>query len=123
MDNVSIQLSRYILGLSWIYHGLFPKIITVAPTEKALTATFGFSEDISYLITKFAGVGEILFGILILVMYKNKHVITLNIAALVGLCFFVAVSIPVLLIEAFNPVTTNVALIGFSIILLRHKHM
>lgn len=120
MDNISIQVCRYILGLSWIYHGLFPKIITVAPLEKALTATFGFSEEISYWITKSAGVGEILYGLLIVLMYKNKYVILSNIAALTGLCLFVAVGMPVLLIEAFNPVTTNGALIGLSIVLLRN---
>lgn len=121
MDNISIQVCRYVLGLSWIYHGLFPKIITVAPLEKALTATFGFSEEVSYLITKSAGVGEILFGTLILIMYKNKYVIVSNIVALTGLCVFVAVCMPALLIEAFNPVTTNGALIGLSLVLLRNK--
>jgi len=121
MDNHTIQVARYILGLSWVYHGLFPKLITVAPLEKSLTATIGLSEQASYLLTKSAGVLEIIFGLLILVFYKNPRVIQLNIAALLSLCVFVAINMPSLLIEAFNPVTTNFALIGLSYVLLRAK--
>jgi hypothetical protein len=51
-------------------------------------------------------------------LYRNKVVILLNITALTGLLLFVALLQPQLLIEAFNPVTTNIALIGFSFILL-----
>lgn len=42
----------------------------------------------------------------------------LNIVGLAGLLVFVAVLQPHILIEAFNPVTTNITLIGFSLILL-----
>ena len=110
---------RYILGLSWIYHGLFPKLVTVAPLEKALTATIGLSDQMSYMVTKFAGVSEIIFGLIIIVFYKNASVIKFNIFVLLALCVFVAIQMPSLLIEAFNPVTTNFALIGLSYILLR----
>ena len=121
MDNHSIQVARYILAFSWMYHGLFPKLITVAPIEKALTATIGLSDQASNLLTKTAGVSEIIFGLLILVFYQNQHLIKLNIFVLVSLCVFVAVQMPGLLIEAFNPVTTNLALTGLSYILLRAK--
>lgn len=120
MNNHSIQVARFILGLSWIYHGLFPKLVTVAPLEKALTATIGLSNHASYWLTKSAGVAEV-FGLLILVFYKNTWIIKLNIVALVSLCAFVAVQMPSLLIEAFNPVTTNFALIGLSYVLLDVK--
>ena len=119
MDKNSIQVARYILGLSWIYHGLFPKLVTVAPLEKALTATIGLSDQMSYMVTKFAGVSEIIFGLIIIVFYKNASVIKFNIFVLLALCVFVAIQMPGLLIEAFNPVTTNFALIGLSYILLR----
>lgn len=119
MDTLSIQFARYILGLSWIYHGLFPKLITIAPLEKSLTATIGLSEQASYFVTKFAGVSEIVFGVLILVYYQNKLLLKFNIIALALLLIFVACQMPSLLIEAFNPVTTNISLIGLSYILLR----
>ena len=117
MNESAIQVARYILGLSWIYHGLLPKLITVAPLEKALTGTLGYSNSVSLLITKSAGVSEIVFGVLLIVFYKSRPLLMLNMIGLFLLCGFVAVQMPSLLIEAFNPVTTNFALIGLSYVL------
>jgi uncharacterized membrane protein YphA (DoxX/SURF4 family) len=119
MDNSSIQVARSILAFSWIYHGLFPKLLTIAPLEKALTATIGLSAEHSYFVTKAAGLAEILFGVMLFVLYKSKTIHLVNIAALFSLGIFVAINMPILLVEAFNPVTTNLALIGFSYLLLR----
>lgn len=83
-----------------------------------LTASIGLSEELSYLVTKSAGIGEIIFGILFFVFYRNKVMVLINIIALSGLLVFVALLQPQLLIEAFNPVTTNIAIMGFSFILL-----
>ena len=114
----SIQISRFIISFSWLYHGIFPKIIHIAPLEKLITGSLGLSNDFSYLITKSAGVGEVVFGIMFFILYRNKGVVLLNIIGLIGLLLFVALLQPHLLIEAFNPVTTNIPLIGFSFILL-----
>ena len=114
----SEQIARFIIGLSWLYHGIFPKLMHVAPLEKAMTGSLGFSEEISYLITKFAGVSEVIFGLVFIVLYKNPIVVWLNIIGLTGLLCFVAILQPQLLVGAFNPVTTNIPLIGLSFILL-----
>jgi len=83
-----------------------------------MTASIGLSDELSYLVTKSAGVGEVIFGLVFFVLYRNKAIVLLNIIGLTGLLAFVALMQPHLLIEAFNPVTTNIALIGFSFILL-----
>jgi len=83
-----------------------------------MTASIGLSNELSYLVTKSAGVGEVIFGVLFFIFYRNKAIVLLNIIGLSGLLCFVAILQPQLLIEAFNPVTTNIALIGFSLILL-----
>lgn len=83
-----------------------------------MTASLGFSEDMSYYITKSAGVGELLFGLLLFFFYRSKPLVILNILALIGLLLFVAVMQPQLLFEAFNPVTTNLGIIGLSMVLL-----
>ncbi len=114
----SIQIARYIISFSWLYHGIFPKLIHIAPLEKLMTASLGLSNELSYFVTKSAGVGEVIFGILFFVFYRNKFIVSLNIIGLTGLLGFVALMQPQLLIEAFNPVTTNIALIAFSFILL-----
>jgi len=104
--------------MSWLYHGIFPKLLHIAPLEKAMTASLGFSEEISYLITKSAGIGELLFGLTFIAFYKSRIVVILNIMGLTGLLLFVAILQPQLLVGAFNPVTTNIPLIGLSLILL-----
>ena len=122
MRNDALQVARYILGLSWIYQGLFPKLLTVAPLERALTATLGFNETISLFVTRTAGIFEIIFGILLIVFYRNRALLWLSIVLLVLLFGFVAVQMPALLLEAFNPMTTNVALIALSYVLLVDTH-
>lgn len=114
----SIKIARFIISFSWLYHGIFPKLVHIAPLEKLMTASLGLSNEFSYFVTKSAGVGEVIFGILFFVLYRSKAIVLLNIIGLTGLLGFVALMQPHLLIEAFNPVTTNIALIGFSFILL-----
>ena len=113
----SIQIARYALTFSWLYHGIFPKLLYVAPYEKLLIDSFGFSEQVSYFITKSAGVSEVIFGGVIFIFYRIKSIILLNIFALFGLIIFVAVLQPQLLVEAFNPVTTNLMMIALSVML------
>ena len=120
MNHLStIQVARFIISFSWLYHGLIPKLIHIAPLELKMTASFGFNPEISTLITRAAGIGEIIFAVLFFIFYRSILINILNIAALVGLMLFVAVLQPALLIEAFNPVTTNIALIAFSLVLIK----
>jgi len=114
-----IQLSRYVIGLSWIYHGILPKLVHVAELEMAIAGTLGFPEDITYILIKITGVSEILFGIAFIVFYRLKAVQWLNLLGLVGLLGFAAVMAPFVLLEAFNPVTTNIPLIVLSIFLMK----
>ncbi|OBT10411.1 hypothetical protein A9267_05905 [Shewanella sp. UCD-FRSSP16_17] len=116
----SIQIARFIVSFSWIYHGIFPKLIHIAPMEKLMTASLCFSNEISDLITQSAGIGEVIFGIVFFVFYRSKWVLILNVLGLIGLLIFVAVLQPQLLIEAFNPVTTNIPIIGLSLVLLNN---
>lgn len=117
----SIQIARLIISFSWLYHGIFPKLVHVAPLEKVITASLGLSDEFSFLVTKVAGVAEVVFGLVFFVLYRSKLIVLLNIAALSGLLLFVVFLQPQILIEAFNPVTTNIALIGFSLILLNEN--
>lgn len=90
----------------------------IAPLEKVITGSLGFNEQISYWITKSAGVGEVIFGVIFWFCYQNKLINYLNIAAMLGLFATVALLLPHLLFEAFNPVTTNLPIIACSLVLL-----
>jgi hypothetical protein len=66
-----LLLARFIITFSWLYHGIFPKLIYIAPLEKAMVASLGFSNEITYLITKSAGIGEVIVGVLFFVFYRH----------------------------------------------------
>lgn len=86
-----------------------------------MTATLGFSAHQSALITRAAGIAEIVFGVTLFMLYKVRPVILANTLALVALLAFVVVQIPAALMEAFNPVTTQLALLGLSYVLLSEQ--
>lgn len=118
----SIQLARYVLGCSWIYHGLFPKLLFLAPLELEMSGSIGLSEANTLLLIRFAGISEILFGILVLLFYRNALILYLNILGFVALLGFVVVMTPHLLFEAFNPVTTNIPLLVLAAVLLKEAN-
>lgn len=86
-----------------------------------MVSSAGFSEEVSIMITRAAGVAEVLFGLMFFFLYKHKLINVLNILGLIGLLIAVYVLQPQLLIEAFNPVTTNIPLIALSYILLKES--
>jgi hypothetical protein len=114
----SIQISRFIIAFSWLYHGIFPKLVHIAPSEQLMAESLNLSNELTNLMIKSTGVAEVIFGLMLFVLYRSKVMIILNIIALFCLLVFVALMQTHLLIAAFNPVTTNITLIAFSVILL-----
>lgn len=114
----TMQIARWVIGLSWIYHGLFPKLIIIAPIENSLTSQIGLSADHTFWLIKIVGVSEVIFGTVFIKYYKNQIVIYLNILGLAFLVGLIAILDAIYLIEAFNPVTTNIPLIALSFVLL-----
>lgn len=116
-----VQLARYVIGLTWIYHGIFPKLLQIAPLEQAMTGSLGFSDEVTYLLVKAAGTAEVIFGLVFICCYRLKVIQLLNIIGLTGLLLFAAIMTPFVLLEAFNPVTTNVPLIVLGYYLLKQQ--
>lgn len=98
--------ARVVLALVFIYHGLVPKILWLSPVEAGLVQAHHLPASI---ISPLAGMGEILLGIAVLLLRKTLLPIYAAIAMLLVLLLDVVVFMPGLLIEAFNPVTTNLA--------------
>lgn len=117
-----VQLARYVIGLTWIYHGIFPKLLQIAPLEQAMTGSLGFSDEITCYLVKTAGVAEVIFGLVFICCYRLRMVQLLNIIGLTGLLFFAAIMMPFILLEAFNPITTNVPLIVLGYYLLQQQN-
>lgn len=116
-SNGILNICRWSLGLIFIYHGLFPKIIWLSQTEVSLIVASGINMPIN-LVTSFAGIGEIFLGVLI-IFTRNKIPIYIAFILLGLLLLYVAIVNFKLLFEAFNPVTTNLPAMILCYIILR----
>lgn len=115
----TVQIARYLISFAWLYHGLFPKIVHIAPLEMQMSGSIGFGEEVTYWFIKAAGVSEVIWAVVFFVFYRLPLILYLNILGLLALFFAVILLQPQLVIEAFNPVTTNLPLIALSFIILQ----
>jgi uncharacterized membrane protein YphA (DoxX/SURF4 family) len=121
LQHVNI-VSRVLLGFLFIYHGLVPKILWLSAAEIHLVDVSGIGISAAYISPR-AGILEILLGCAIIFLRKLDIVIYAAAGALLGLLVYVAVMSPEYLVEAFNPVTTNILGIGLCyLILLTQKN-
>lgn len=117
--NARMNIARVTLAFIFIYHGLVPKLLTQDPIEIAMSHQLAvwlapYVHLSQPVITKSAGIAEIIFGVLILVFPNQRWLLGLAMAALAGLLVMSLFSIPSLATAAFNPVTTNVAAIALA---------
>ena len=112
--------SRLALAFVFFYHGLVPKILWISPIEEALNVAHNLNANI---ISPIAGVFEILLALSIVLFRKTLIPIYIAVFCLVVLLLDVALVMPSLLIEAFNPVTINFVCIvlAYFIILTQSK--
>lgn len=105
-------LARLALAAVFIWHGLVPKILWLSPDEVAMIEAHGLPEHplfAPYLIAAVGGVAEILLGILLLLVRRQRWPLLVAGALLLMLLLDVALLSPHLLIQAFNPLSTNLA--------------
>ncbi|TQV76752.1 hypothetical protein FLL45_01995 [Aliikangiella marina] len=114
-----VQIMRYLITCTWLYQGIFPKLVHIAPLEWLISGSLGFDDATTVLFIKISGILECLWALVFFKLYQYLQVLWLNILALVGLFAAVVILQPSLLIEAFNPVTTNALLIGMTLVLMR----
>jgi uncharacterized membrane protein YphA (DoxX/SURF4 family) len=124
-NNPLVQVnlvSRVLLGFLFIYHGLVPKILWLSAAEIHLVDVSGIGISATF-ISPLAGIFEILLGCAIIFLRKLDVVIYAAAGALLGLLAYVAVMSPRYLVDAFNPVTTNILGMGLCyLILITQKH-
>lgn len=116
-NNKSIYLvCRLSIAFVWLYHGLVPKLLGPHADEISMNMAIGFSESQAVVIAYIGGVGEILFGALILLFWKHRWPLLLSAIFIFGLLCFSMIFVPKLALAAFNPVTTNVTVIALSLV-------
>tara|TARA_R110000851_G_scaffold229966_2_gene382711 strand:- start:227 stop:631 length:405 start_codon:yes stop_codon:yes gene_type:complete len=115
-------ICRLGLGFLFVYHGLLPKILFLSPVEVSLVEASGSGVSAN-IASPLAGVLEIVLGLLIALRLGGKAPIYLAGLSLIALLVYVAVLSPALLVEAFNPVTTNLLGLLLCYLILRLESM
>ena len=110
---------RLTLGLLFIYHGLVPKIIWLSEIEKQLIEAGGFAKEDATFLSPVAGAMEVILGLMIIFLRKQLFPVYIAAFSLIGLLGFVALARADLLVEAFNPVSTNLMGIVFCYLIIR----
>lgn len=115
-------VSRAALAFVFFYHGLVPKILFLNAVEISLNSAHqvGISPT---AIALTGGILEIVLGLLIIGLTKTLVPVYIAITMLFVLLIDVAIVMPQLLVEAFNPVTINVVSIvmGYFVIITQKK--
>lgn len=105
-------LARLALALVFIWHGLAPKILWLSPDEVAMIAAHGLPDHPLFapqLVAAVGGIAEILLGILLLTVRRQRWPLLVAGGVLLVLLLDVVLLSPHLLIQAFNPLSTNLA--------------
>lgn len=107
------QLARITLAFIFIYHGLIPKLLFLDKTELFINKIHLNLLDIQviqpYMVSYAAGVGEVILGLIILLLPKLKWPVWLAFWALLGLLLDMMLIVPMTLTGAFNPLTLNIS--------------
>lgn len=99
------SLARWGLALLFFYHGLVPKLLWLSADEKFMIAAHGLPHV--ERVAALAGLAEIALALLLLGVRQSRWPIGLAAALLAALLVDVAIFTPGLLIQAFNPLSTN----------------
>lgn len=114
-QSPALLLARFALAFSWIYQGAVPKLACRSAGEIELLGHMIPVYEWACLAVSWMGVGEILFGLLLLVAARG-WLFWLNIVTLVMLLLYVALFEPAMLTLPFNPLTLNAALVALTLI-------
>ena len=114
-------VANFIIALTWIYHGVVPKLLHMETGELAmmqgagLSILKGFERQAVYAV----GIGEILFGLCFLFYGRRRILHYLNIAGLIVLGTGAFCIRPDIYLYPFNPATTSFGVIGLSLVVLK----
>ena len=113
---------RLTLAFIWIYQGLVPKLLFRDPSELAMLQRARlFSGHEPTMLTLF-GVWEIVFGCLLVARWHSRLLLHFTIMALTVLGVGALCAWPHVFIEAFNPLSLNLAMIALSAVGLLSAH-
>lgn len=115
-NSITHALARLTLVFIWLYQGFVPKLLFLHHDEVAMMAATGLSPDVTLLAVRLFGLVEIVFAAFLLLTWRRRRVLLLNIPLMIFAAMGVAFSSPGYLVAAFNPVTLNIAVIVLALI-------
>jgi len=116
--RIVATIARNTVAFVWCYHGLIPKLLVPDPNEFLMTERMGCPAEYAVFVTRAAAVVEILLAIVIVARPRDKWPLYLTIFLMLVAFVGVALGMPELLTEAFNPVTLNQLVIAMCAIAL-----
>ena len=108
-------LARGALAFVWIYHGLVPKLLFPMTGEIDISVASGIPRGIAPAINTAAGIGEVLFGLALLVFWRARWMLAIQIPLLIGLLAPIALTRPALFTQPFQPLTLNLLMIVLAL--------
>lgn len=114
-----LRLIQIMLAALWIYQGLIPKILFQSTAEIAIWQSMGLELALAKICIALSGMIEIMFGCTFLIWQKAAVIHQLNILGLAGLLVLIALTSPLQLTTAFNPVVMNIAMIVISMVAIQ----
>ena len=101
-------LARFTVAFVWIWHGLVPKLIAHDAAERLMLAQARVSLGLLVPI----GVAEILFGLVVLLLWRSRWPLAMTVVAMLSALATVVWRSPRFVTAAFNPVTLNALVIA-----------
>lgn len=113
------KIARFTLAFIFVYHGLMPKLLFLSATELALNTAHGVPLPVAHQVAVLGGVAEVVLGLLMACLPRQIWPVKIAMLLLLVLLCDVAFFMPHLLVEAFNPVSINVAGLALGAIVCR----
>lgn len=110
------SIARVTVAFTWFYHGVFPKLIHHDPIELDLISRIGTPTSRLITAVTIAGWAEVFVALLMLVLWRQKWPLWLTVVLMLAGMPIVAISAPVYLGAAFNPITLNLGLAALAAI-------
>ena len=109
-------MARATIAAVWIYQGLIPKLLFRHTGELALLRGSGMVPGREEIALTAMGIGEVLFGVILLVFWRARSLLLVQVLLLIGLTAGALRGAPATFLAPFNPATLNLALAALSLI-------
>jgi hypothetical protein len=115
---LTYTVARVTVAFVWLYHGLVPKLIYRHADELTLLTRSGLGDRAAHAARATLGWAEVLFALVLLFAWCWRWPLWLTLIVMPLALVSVAVSAPLFLVAAFNPVTLNVCVFALAAVAL-----